>query len=132
MWAAIPLVTSIVLLGAFVAFRLWEEKRGKKFFADARAEGDEIVSDLYRAAVMGNIPHRYRHMLLAFLHNLTHAGVVLAVAVLRAIERPLSRFSYRLRQRAPGVTKKEPSAFLKTITPEKKDDANSTDSLNSI
>lgn len=130
MWAAIPLVTSILLLGAFVMFRMWEEKRGKKFFASVRAEGDEIVSDLYRAAVMGNIPHRYRHMLIAFLHNLTHAGVVLAVAVLRAIERPLSRFSYRLRQRAPSITKKEPSAFLKTITPEKKEVTNGTDAVN--
>lgn len=120
MWAAIPLISSIVLLAGFVAFRLWEQKRGRKVFAEARAEGDEIVSDLYRAAVMGNIPQRYREMFLSFMHNLTHAVVVLAVATLRAIERPLSRFSYRLRQRAPGVTSKEPSAFLKTLTPEKK------------
>jgi hypothetical protein len=121
MWAVIPLVASILLLGAFVAFRLWEEKRGRKFFAGVRADGDEIVTDLYRAAVMGNIPHRYREMFLTFLHNATHTAVVLAVASLRAIERPLSRFSYRLRQRGPGVVRKEPSAFLKTITPDKKD-----------
>jgi hypothetical protein len=130
MWAAIPLVSSIVLLAGFVAFRMWEEKRGAKFFAAQRAEGDEIVSDLYRAVVMGNIPQKYREMFLAFLHNLTHAVVVLAVATLRAIERPLSRFSYRLRQRAPNTAAKEPSAFLKTLTPEKKEMPNSGDTAN--
>lgn len=120
MWAAIPLISSILLLAGFIAFRLWEEKRGMKFFAAERAEADAIVNDLYRAAVMGNIPEKYREIFLAFLHNVTHSVVVLAVATLRAIERPLSRFSYRLRQSAPGATGKEPSAFLKTLTPEKK------------
>ena len=130
MWAAIPLISSIVLLAGFVVFRLWEEKRGAKFFASERAEGDAIVADLYRAAVMGNIPQKYREMFLAFVHTVTHAVVVLAVATLRAIERPLSRFSYQLRQSAPGVGKKEPSAFLKTLTPDKKEIPNSADSAN--
>ncbi|MBY0538828.1 hypothetical protein K2P56_00140 [Patescibacteria group bacterium] len=130
MWAAIPLVSSIVLLAGFVAFRVWEEKRGRKFFASERAEADAIVSDLYRALVMGNIPQKYREMFLAFVHNATHMIVVLAVSTLRAIERPLSRFSYRLRQRAPGVIGKEPSAFLKTLTPEKKEISNSTETTN--
>lgn len=125
MWAAIPLVLSIVLLAGYVLFRMWEQRRGVKLLASERAEGDEIVTDLYRAAVMGNIPQKYREMFLSFLHNLTHTIVVLTVATLRAIERPLSRFSYRLRQRAPGVGKKEPSAFLKTLTPEKKEPVNS-------
>ena len=130
MWAAIPLISSIVLLAGFVAFRVWEEKRGVKFFAAERTEADAIVTDLYHAAVMGNIPQKYREMFLAFIHNVTHTVVVLAVATLRAIERPLSRFSYRLRQRAPSVAGKEPSAFLKTLTPEKKEIPNSAETTN--
>ncbi len=75
---------------------------------------------MYRAAVMGNIPEEYRLAVMRFLHTLAHDTVVFLVEGLRALERPLTRLSYRMRQTAPTPNGKEPSAFLKTITPEKK------------
>ena len=119
MWALIPLLTSMALLAAFFWFRTWEEARGKRLFAAVREKADANVAAFYRQLVTGNIPKEYRAFLAAFLHNVTHAIVVLTVGALRAIERPLTRLSYKMRQQVPTGTKKEPSAFLKTITPEK-------------
>ena len=115
--AAITLLVTISLLWGFIAFRLWEEKRGFKILARARESADVAVTKAYHSAVMGNIPSNWRVVLLAFMHQVSHALVVLAVETLRAIERPLSRLSYRMRRGVPLANGKEPSEFLKTITP---------------
>lgn len=124
--AAFTLLASLVLLSGYVVYRLWEEKRGVKIWARARESADVFVSDTYRKAVTGNIPSDWRDAFLKFMHQLSHAAVVLTVEVLRAIERPLLRLSHRMRRGgAPTGTGKEPSEFLKTITPIPKEMPNS-------
>ncbi|MDO8523974.1 MAG: hypothetical protein Q7R74_01960 [bacterium] len=132
MSAAVTFLIALALLVAFVVFRFWEEKRGVRLFAEKRAAADTVVAEMYRAAVMGNIPAEYRIAVIRFLHTLAHDTVVFLVEGLRAVERPLTRLSYRMRQSAPASNGKEPSAFLKTITPEKPAngaDAKTTDSI---
>ena len=125
MSAAVTFLIALVLLVAFVFFRFWEQKRGVKVWADARNTADEVVSDMYTSAVLGSFPHKYRIAFLNFLHTLLHDSVVFAVESLRALERPLTRLSYRLRQSAPSANGKEPSAFLKNLVSEKKPEESS-------
>jgi len=120
MSAAVTFLLSLSLLTAFVLLRFWEEKRGVKAFAPFRKSADEVVSEMYKGAITGNISTKYRAELIHFLHTLTHDTVVFLVEGLRALERPLTRLSYRMRQSAPPPTTREPSEFLKTITPDKK------------
>ncbi len=108
---------ALILLLGFVGFRFWEEKRDVRVFAHARGIADEFAKHLYHSAVMGNISAEYRVALTHFLHTLAHDTVVFLVEGLRAIERPLTRLSYRMRKSPPAPAGKEPSAFLKTITP---------------
>jgi len=126
MWAAITFFVSLVLMIAYVLFRMEEEKRGVKVWAHAREEADQHVLHAYRTAVMGDIPHHFRTEFLKLGHAISHAIVVLAVQVLRAIERPLSRLSHQMRRNAPVGNGKEPSQFLKTITPDKKKEDGTT------
>ena len=118
--AAITFFISLVLLAAFVLFRLWEEKRAKRVLPAIRATADVVVSDMYQSAVTGDIPKKYQTAAVHFLYTLAHDTLVFLVEGLRAIERPLSQLSYRLRRSVPQGSGKEPSAFLKAVTPEKK------------
>ncbi|MDE2079096.1 MAG: hypothetical protein KGI73_01775 [Patescibacteria group bacterium] len=120
MGAAITFFVSLVLLVVFVGFRFFEERRGFRVWMHLRTQTDAFVAEAYKGAVTGNIPSEYREALVHFLHRLAHDLVVTAVLGLRAIERPLMRLSYRMRRAAPKANGKEPSAFLKTITPEKR------------
>ena len=82
--------------------------------------------------VTGDIPRKYQEAIVHFSYRLAHETIVFLVEGLRAIERPLSGLSYRLRRSVPAGNGKEPSAFLKTITPEKSAegaDAKTTDSI---
>ncbi len=119
MWALIPFIVSLLLMAGYIAFRMHEEKKGFMLFATARAKADEAVLGAYRAAVTKDIPSHFRVFLIHAAHYVTHAVVVLAVQVLRAIERPLARFSYRLRRNIPVANGKAPSDFLTTIKPAK-------------
>lgn len=106
-----------LLFAMFIAFRMWEEKRGVRLFASSRTMLDHWVIDIYHGAVTGSIPRHYRMHLLVFLRTTLHRAVLLTVATLRAIERPLTRLSFRMRMASPGTAKKEVSSFLKTIVP---------------
>lgn len=132
MSAAFTFAIALILLGAFIAFRFAEEKRGRRIWANMRDSADVVVSDMYTAAVRGDVPEKYRTMLVGFFHMLAHDAVSAAVEALRAAERPLERLSRKLRHGAPAGNGKEPSAFLKTLTPEKRPEETSaatTDSL---
>jgi hypothetical protein len=117
--AIVSFFTSLVFLGAFLGFRVWEEKKGVRLLEEKRYLLDSQVSVLYRAMVMGSIPVEWRMYAIHFFHWISHRLVVTAVETLRAIERPLTRLSYRLRTRVPKSNGKEVSSFLKTITPER-------------
>ncbi len=119
MIAITTFLVAFILLAMFIAFRAWEEKRHVRVWGKARAAMDEKVTEFYQTAVTGSIPRHYRLRFLAFLHNATHEFVLLLVAALRAVERPLTRISYRMRMAASNPNKKEVSSFLKTIAPEK-------------
>jgi len=132
MAAAFTFAIAFILLAVFLAFRFWEERRGRRVWGAARDSADVVVVDMYSAAVMGNVPQKYRIALVALLHAIAHEAVVSAVRALQAVERPLARLSHRLRQSAPRGNGKEPSAFLKTITPEKRSEYPSTKSTDSL
>ena len=119
MGAAVTFFISLVLLVAFIAFRFLEEKRGRRVWTVTRASDDTVVSDMSHAAVTGDIPRKYQDATVHFLYTLAHDMIVFLIEGLRAIERPLARLSYRLRRSVPSGNGKEPSAFLKTITPER-------------
>ena len=116
MLAAVTFFIALALLGAFIFFRVWEERRGIRLWSGIRISADETVSTLYRGAVTGSIPTHYRERLIAFLHSVTHQGVVFLVQALRAAERPLAQLSYRMRMHAPKGNDKDVSPFLKTIS----------------
>ena len=121
MFAVYTFVVAFVLLGVFIFFRMWEQKRRIRMWAGAREKADEQVVEAYRSAITGSIPQHYRIRFLAFLRNAIHELVLLLVATLRAVERPLTRISYRMRMSASNTNKKEVSPFLQTIVPEKPD-----------
>lgn len=121
MFAVYTFVVALILLSAFVIFRMWEEKRGIRMWARAREGVDMQVVEVYQSAVTGSIPQKYRIQFFAFLQHTVHQFVLLLVATLRAVERPLTRISYRMRMSASNTNKKEVSPFLQTIVPEKPD-----------
>lgn len=129
MSASVTFFICLFLLVAFIAFRFWEEKRQMRLFAHARATADTVVSGMYQAAVMGSIPEEYRIALARFLHSLAHETIVFLVEGLRAVERPLTRLSLRMRQNVPSTKGREPSAFLKNIVPEKKNGTSPEDGV---
>ena len=116
--AAITFFITLVLLIGYVAYRIGEEKRGVKLWAKARANADAEIEHAYKSAVMGNLPSNWRIAFVQFTHQISHAVVLLSVEVLRAVERELLKISHRMRRGGvPTGTGKEPSDFLKTITP---------------
>lgn len=123
MWAAVPFFSTLILLGAFFGFLAWERKRGVRLFDVYRSALDEKVLRSYHRLVVGEIPASWRRIAFDFLHKTAHKAVVVSVEVLRAVERPLSKLSHRMRTRPPSVEGKEVSAFLKNIAPEKKNGA---------
>jgi hypothetical protein len=92
MWAAVLFFASLVLLAGFGGLK----------------------------AVTGSLPTAWRHVLAVFLHDTTHRTVVFLVEALRAVERPLTRISFRMRIQKSSVGGKGISPFLKSIVPEKK------------
>lgn len=117
----IPFVAGLVGLIGFGIVRMWEERRGTRIFARSRAALDRVTASAYRLLVTGDISHEYRVHLIKSIRTFVHQGVVLLVTFLRAIERPLSRLSHRMRVHEPVPTHREPSEYLKTITPAKPD-----------
>ncbi len=131
--AAITFFITLVLLIGYVLYRIGEEKRGIKLWAHARESADAEITSAYKNAVMGNLPSNWRNTFVLFARRVSHAAVVLAVEALRAVERELLKISHRMRRGgAPTGTGKEPSEFLKTITPDKKETPDSEDSNNSV
>lgn len=133
-FATILFLVSLVLLVGFLVFRSWEEKRGVRLFATVRARLDERVLRTYHHAVTGTIPYRYRTAFFVFLQKMIHEAVLVIVGALRAIERPLTRLSYRMRMSTPKANGKEVSSFLRTIVPLKKRESGTdgTDSEKSV
>lgn len=120
------MVVSTILFGAgllglvgFWYLRVWEERRGARLMASPRAAWDARFAKAHEAMVRGDFARTARAALLAALHSLSHRALASLVALLRAIERPLARISHRMRVPPPTSPPREPSEFLKTITPDK-------------
>lgn len=119
----IPLVILLVALSAmlgFLSLRRFEVARGERFFETHREVLDARAEVLWTSLVVGGIPLSWRRYATAFAHEASHALVHLAVEVVRAVERPLARLSYRMRVSAPKSGSTPVSDFLRIITPEKK------------
>lgn len=104
---------------AFVSMRRFEESRGIRLFNERRVALDSYASSLWEALVLGGIPVAWRKHAALLIHGVTHEGVRQAVEVVRAVERPLARLSYKMRVSAPKGAGAPVSDFLKTITPDK-------------
>ncbi len=126
MWAIVLFFVSLALLIAFAALKAWEERRGVRFLEPMRASLDARLPGIYHAAVMGNLPTGWRHTVAVFAHDATHRGVVFLVETLRAVERPLTRISFRMRIQRPSANGKGISPFLKSIIPGKKEPSDGT------
>ena len=124
----IPFIIGLLGTISFVFFRLWEVRRTRRFFENYRALLDRMTERLYGILVFGEIPRHYRTRLALVVRSLSHRAVHSAVLALRALERPLARVSHRMRMSA-AESEREPSDFLKTITPQKKDGKNEVDSV---
>lgn len=109
-------ILSAILMCAFIAFKVFEMRRGVRFFDAPRKRLDRWSLRLYRTFVFGEIPRQYRASVSVFLTLVLHRGIRLLVHTLRAAERPLTRASHRLRTRVQQEGR-EPSEFLQTITP---------------
>jgi hypothetical protein len=126
-----PSIILAVGLGGLVGFwflRLWETRRGVRLWEERRRALDTAVSEAYRAVVAGDALVTHRMHIFAVIHSLSHRALTVLVILLRTIERPLARISHRMRMSPPKVATREPSDFLKTLTPEKKS-ADTTDTL---
>jgi hypothetical protein len=118
-----PLVLILVALMAMltlISVRRYETAKGMRFFDSYRETFDVYAAQLWVGVVLGGIPVSWRTYARAVVHDVTHTGVRLAVEVIRAIERPLARLSYKMRVSAPKGAGAPVSDFLRTITPEKK------------
>lgn len=113
------LVALCAILGVLSVRRV-EEARGVRYFDTARRSLDARAEVVWEALVLGGIPVSWRSYVRAALHDLTHLLVRIAVEVVRAIERPLARLSYKMRISAPKSGVAPVSEFLKILTPEKK------------
>lgn len=109
-------ITGVAGLFVYGAFRFFEVRRTRRLLEPLRARFDVFSARLYRLFVFGEIPTTYRAWLLKALRAFTHRMVVVLVALLRAIERPLSRLNHRLRTpRVDNTVARDPSPFLKQI-----------------
>lgn len=116
MIGGIVFLVGVVGLLLFPGVLMFEAHRGTRFFDTGRARLDRITRRAYRMLVFGEIPHTYRFYLVRTFRLVTHRVIVGAVSLLRALERPLSRMSHRMR-RSNEVTLRAPSPFLQTISP---------------
>lgn len=115
----VVLALALVSMIGFTLFRSWEARKEIRYFNDNRTVLDGYAEELYAALVMGGLPLRWRQNAAALIHNISHNGVLLMVATLRAVERPLARLSYRMRVSTPKVGTAQVSDFLKTLSPDK-------------
>ena len=115
----IPFVLGLAGLVGFWFVREREEQRGTRLAESHRATLDRVVAEAYHTLVAGDALHTHRLRFFALVHNVSHRVVIALVAALRAVERPLARVSHRMRMEPPK-SPREPSEFLKTITPDKK------------
>lgn len=116
MFGILLFFASLILLGTFILFRFFEETRGVRLFAQERSMADESALRLYRTLITGNLSAEYRVKVARFFRETLHRLVVLIVEGLRAVERPLTRLSYKMRMSTTSSPTKEVSSFLKTIT----------------
>lgn len=119
-FTVIPFVVGLGGLIGIWLFRSWEVKRGRRMWEDRRRLLDTTVAEAYRAIVAGDALRTHRARIFALAHSLSHRALTALVLILRTIERPLARISYRMRAAPPKIPAREPSEFLKTLMPEKK------------
>ncbi|MFQ5541012.1 MAG: hypothetical protein ACE5F4_02100 [Candidatus Paceibacteria bacterium] len=120
----IPFTIGLVGILAFVSLRLFETRRGARFFERSRARFDEWTIRRWRAVVLGDIPHHARIRLVHSVRHGAHALVTALAAGFGALERLLARMSRRMRASARRTSTHEardPSPFLKDIGGEKKE-----------
>lgn len=91
MWTAIPFAASVVGMLLLIAFKAFELRRGKIFFAHMRALLDARVERLFRA-LHGEVPHVGRRVASDVGHHLAMQISALALLVIRFTERKLTRF----------------------------------------
>lgn len=118
-----PLILLLIALSAmlgFLSLRRVEVARGVRYFDTGRTLLDSRAEELWVKLVTGGVPLSWRHFASVVLHDLGHLGVHTAVEVVRAMERPLAKLSYKMRVSAPKSGNAPVSDFLRTITPEKK------------
>lgn len=118
-----PLALLLIALSAMLAFvsmRRMEVARGVRFFEDKRAVLDAQAEVLWSRLVRGGVPLSWRRYVGVVLHDVTHLSIHGAVELVRAVERPLAKLSYKMRVSAPKSGGAPVSDFLRTITPEKK------------
>lgn len=112
----VPFAVGFFGLVCFVCFRIYESTRNERFFARARGRLDVRVLRFYRTLVLGDIPHTYRARARSAAKKAIHTVVVAAVSLLRSLERPLVRASFRMRrERMENQASRDPSPFLKDI-----------------
>lgn len=118
-----PLVIILIALSAmlgFLSLRRLEVARGVRYFDTERAVLDQHAEVIWAKLIHGGIPLSWRVYAGVILHDVTHLGVHSAVELVRAVERPLARLSYKMRVSAPKGGGAPVSNFLRTITPDKK------------
>ncbi|MCL9971824.1 MAG: hypothetical protein NBV63_00210 [Candidatus Pacebacteria bacterium] len=121
MFAPLTLILSVLVVAlAFMSVRRLEAARGIRFFEPQRRAFDVYAESVWAALVLGGIPVSWRTYVRAVIHDITHMLVRLMVEVIRAVERPLARLSYKMRVSAPKGTGAPVSEFLKILSPEKK------------
>lgn len=110
----------IIGLASILIVRAVEVRNQKRFLSDFRDTADQKVSDVYKTLVLGEIPQEYRVTLQKWMRDMTHSTIVFLARILRAVERPLSRLGHRVRQSDIDGARREPSHYLRTISPTKK------------
>jgi hypothetical protein len=116
---AVLLVVGLVLTLCFILFRAWEVRRGSRLYNERRLLLDHWAERVYETLVLGGVPLSWRRYAVAVSHEVSHEAVRLLVAIIRAVEKPLVRLSYRLRVSAPKTGAQPVSEFLRTIAPDK-------------
>ncbi len=116
---AIVLGVGLVLALSFIVFRMWEVRSGVRIYNARRQRLDQWAERVYETMVLGGVPLSWRRYAVAVVHEISHEAVRLMVAIIRAVEKPLVRLSYRLRVSAPKTGAQPVSEFLRTIAPDK-------------
>lgn len=117
---AILLVIALTAILGFLSLRRYEVAHGVRFLETQRSMLDMRAVTLWRMLVLGGIPLSWRTYVRSIVHDLTRLGVHSAVELVRAVERPLAKLSYKMRVSAPKSGSAPVSSFLRTITPDKK------------